>query len=206
MLGKVYEDVSFPLKQKAVFAQDPNNKSANDPESKAEYWYYDSNETSLYLKQDSARQSYYLAGNGTKDDASLNRGADNSTNGKGYGFFPFNETVTGSAPQYNYGFGAKLQFDFTLTEDGKVHDDYRIEYLRKHIEQIKLAADEGAEMMGYCPWSAIDLVSTHEGITKRYGFIYVNRDEFDMKDLARYRKDSFYWYKKVIETNGEDLS
>ena len=67
-------------------------------------------------------------------------------------------------------------------------------------------ADEGAEMMGYCPWSAIDLVSTHEGITKRYGFIYVNRDEFDMKDLARYRKDSFYWYKKVIETNGEDLS
>lgn len=100
VLGKVYEDVSFPLKQKAVFAQDPNNKSANDPESKAEYWYYDSNETSLYLKQDIARQSYYLAGNGTKDDASLNRGADNSTNGKGYGFFPFNETVGngGSAP------------------------------------------------------------------------------------------------------------
>ncbi|HBE76103.1 MAG TPA: hypothetical protein DDW15_09385 [Subdoligranulum sp.] len=122
VLGKVYEDVSFPLKQKAVFAQDPNNKSANDPESKAEYWYYDSNETSLYLKQDIARQSYYLAGNGTKDDTSLNRGADNSTNGKGYGFFPFNETVGngGSAPQYNYGFGAKLQFDFTLTEDGNV--------------------------------------------------------------------------------------
>lgn len=120
VLGKVYEDVSFPLKQKPVFAQDPNNKSANDPESKAAYWYYDSNETSLYLKQDIARQSYYLAGNGAKDDASLNRGADNSTNGKGYGFFPFNETVTGSAPQYNYGFGAKLQFDFTLTEDGKV--------------------------------------------------------------------------------------
>lgn len=120
VLGKVYEDVSFPLKQKPVFAQDPNNRSSNDPESKAEYWYYDSNETSLYLKQDIARQSYYLAGNGTKDDASRNRGADNSTNGKGYGFFPFNQTVTGSAPQYNYGFGAKLQFDFTLTEDGKV--------------------------------------------------------------------------------------
>ncbi len=120
VLGKVYEDVSFPLKQKPVFAQNPDSPDDNDPESKAEYWYYDSNETSLYLKQDSARQSYYLAGNGTKDDASLNRGADNSTNGKGYGFFPFNETVTGSAPQYNYGFGAKLQFDFTLTEDGKV--------------------------------------------------------------------------------------
>ena len=120
VLGKVYEDVSFPLKQKPVFAQNPDSPDDNDPESKAEYWYYDSNETSLYLKQDSAHQSYYLAGNGTKDDASLNRGADNSTNGKGYGFFPFNETVTGSAPQYNYGFGAKLQFDFTLTEDGKV--------------------------------------------------------------------------------------
>ena len=122
VLGKVYEDVSFPLKQKPVFAQNPDSPDDNDPESKAEYWYYDSNETSLYLKQDSARQSYYLAGNGTKDDASLNRGADNSTNGKGYGFFPFNETVGngGSAPQYNYGFGAKLQFDFTLTEDGNV--------------------------------------------------------------------------------------
>lgn len=92
-----------------------------------------------------------------------------------------------------------------LTEDGKIHDDYRIEYLRRHIEQIKLAVSEGVEMMGYCPWSAIDLVSTHEGVVKRYGFIYVNRDEFDLKDLARYRKDSFYWYKKVIETNGADL-
>ncbi len=93
-----------------------------------------------------------------------------------------------------------------LTEDGKIHDDYRIEYLRHHIEQIKLAVSEGVEMMGYCPWSAIDLVSTHEGVVKRYGFIYVNRDEFDLKDMARYRKDSFYWYKKVIGTNGEDLS
>lgn len=92
-----------------------------------------------------------------------------------------------------------------LTEDGKIHDDYRIEYLRKHIEQIKLAVSEGVDMMGYCPWSAIDLISTHEGIVKRYGFIYVNRDEFDLKDMARYKKDSFYWYKNVIATNGEDL-
>ena len=94
----------------------------------------------------------------------------------------------------------------TLTEDGKIHDNYRIEYLRKHIEQLKIAAEEGCEMMGYCPWSAIDLVSTHEGIVKRYGFIYVNRDEFELKDMKRYRKDSFYWYKKVIATNGEDLA
>lgn len=119
VLGKVYEDVSFPLKQKAVFAQDPNRPADNDPEGKAKYWYYDSNETSLYLKQGSARQSYYLAGDGI-NEASHNRDAGNKTDNMGYGFFPFNETVTGSASQYNYGFGAKLQFDFTLTKDGKV--------------------------------------------------------------------------------------
>ena len=119
VLGKVYEDVSFPLKQKAVFAQDPNCPDDNDPEGKAKYWYYDSNETSLYLKQGSARQSHYLAGDGI-NEASHNRDAGNKTDNMGYGFFPFNETVTGSAPQYNYGFGAKLQFDFTLTEDGNV--------------------------------------------------------------------------------------
>ncbi len=93
----------------------------------------------------------------------------------------------------------------TLTEDKKIHDDYRIEYLRKHIEQIKLAAEDGCEIMGYCPWSAIDLISTHEGMVKRYGFIYVDRDEFDLKSMERIPKDSFYWYKKVIASNGEDL-
>ena len=94
----------------------------------------------------------------------------------------------------------------SLTEDGKVHDPYRIDYLRHHIEQIHLAITDGVEMMGYNPWSAIDLISTHEGIKKRYGFIYVDRDDFDLKTLKRYRKDSFYWYKKVIATNGQDLS
>lgn len=93
-----------------------------------------------------------------------------------------------------------------LTEDGKIHDNYRIEYLRQHIMQVQEAISDGVEMMGYCPWSAIDLVSTHEGIVKRYGFIYVDRDEFDLKTLNRYRKDSFFWYKKVIETNGQDLT
>ncbi len=93
-----------------------------------------------------------------------------------------------------------------LTEDGKVHDPYRIAYLRAHIEQMRLAISDGCEMMGYCPWSAIDLISTHEGMVKRYGFIYVDREEFDLKTLDRYRKDSFYWYKKVIGSNGEDLS
>ena len=92
-----------------------------------------------------------------------------------------------------------------LEEDGSVHDPYRIEYLRTHILQIQEAISDGVEMMGYCPWSAIDLVSTHEGIVKRYGFIYVDRDEFDLKTLDRYRKDSFFWYKDVIASNGEKM-
>ncbi len=93
----------------------------------------------------------------------------------------------------------------TLGEDGKIHDTYRINYLRAHIEQMRLAITDGVEMMGYCPWSAIDLISTHEGMRKRYGFVYVDRDEFDLKTMKRYPKDSFYWYKKVIASNGEDL-
>ena len=87
-----------------------------------------------------------------------------------------------------------------------MHDPYRIEYLRRHIEQMHLAITDGCEMMGYCPWCAVDLISTHEGMVKRYGFIYVDRDEFDLKTLDRYRKDSFFWYKKVIASNGEDLT
>ena len=117
VLGKVYEDVSFPLKKAKVFAGTQDG-SGNNAEGEAEYWYFDSNKTSLYLKQDSNDQSYYLAGNGT-NDASLNCDAGNGMNGT-HGFFPFNEKVSGSATKYNYGFGAKLQFDFTLTSDGQV--------------------------------------------------------------------------------------
>lgn len=93
----------------------------------------------------------------------------------------------------------------TLTDDNRVHDDYRIDYLKKHIQACREAITDGVDLMGYSPWSAIDLVSTHQGISKRYGFIYVNRDEFDLKDMARIKKDSFYWYQKVIFSNGADL-
>lgn len=95
---------------------------------------------------------------------------------------------------------------YDTLEDGKVHDPYRIEYLRQHIAQIQEAMTDGATMLGYNPWSAIDLISTHEGIKKRYGFIYVDRDEFDLKTMKHYLKDSGTWYKKVIASNGEDLS
>lgn len=93
-----------------------------------------------------------------------------------------------------------------LTPDGRVHDDYRIDYLRKHIEACRLAMEDGVEMLGYSPWSFMDLLSSHQGFRKRYGFVYVNREDHDEKDLQRIKKDSYYWYQKVIQTNGEDLS
>ena len=122
VLGKVYKDVSFPFTKDAVFKSSTNE---NDPEQYAKYWYYDSSKASLYLKQDQTNGKYYLespidsAGNPTTDDHSKNM---NQSGGATHGFFPFNETVPGNAnaAQYNYGFGAKLQFDFTLTQNGKV--------------------------------------------------------------------------------------
>lgn len=89
-----------------------------------------------------------------------------------------------------------------LTKDGKIHDDYRIAYLKEHIEQVYLAIEDGVDFLGYSPWSALDLISTHEGFRKRYGFIYVNREDFELKDLNRYKKDSFFWYQEVIKNNG----
>lgn len=84
-----------------------------------------------------------------------------------------------------------------LTADYTIHDDYRIDYLKNHIEWMEKAIENGVEMIGYCTWSAIDLYSTHEGFEKRYGFVYV-----DKYTLKRYKKDSFYWYKNLITNNG----
>ncbi len=90
--------------------------------------------------------------------------------------------------------------------DGKIHDSYRIDYLRAHIEQMKEAVRDGVDLMGYTPWGCIDLVSASTGeMAKRYGFIYVNKFDDGTGDLTRERKDSFYWYKKVIASNGDDL-
>ena len=105
------------------------------------------------------------------------------------------------------GLGAKDE----LVSDGKgsftVNDDYRIEYLRAHIEAFKAAVEEdGVELWGYTPWGCIDLVSASTGeMSKRYGFIYVNRGDDGSGDFSRYRKKSFYWYKDVIASNGEKL-
>ena len=96
-----------------------------------------------------------------------------------------------------------------LEADGSIHDSYRIEHLRETIRQMRIGIEEGADIMGYCPWSAIDLVSTREGISKGYGFVYVDRNEDDnaakTAEMKRYRKDSFYWYQQVIASNGAKL-
>lgn len=90
-----------------------------------------------------------------------------------------------------------------LTKDGKVHDDYRIDYIRTHIKACADAIEDGVELFGYCPWSIMDLLSSHQGYKKRYGFIYIDRTDFDTKELSRIKKDSYYWYSDVIKSNGE---
>ncbi|AUS97151.1 6-phospho-beta-glucosidase [Clostridium thermosuccinogenes] len=96
--------------------------------------------------------------------------------------------------------------DETLNEHGTIEDDYRINYFREHIEQLKLAVSEdGVDLMGFLTWGPIDILSSQGEMRKRYGFIYVNRTDTDLKDLARYKKKSFYWFKQVIASNGEIL-
>ena len=101
------------------------------------------------------------------------------------------------------GFGAVDK----VSEDGKIHDQYRIDYLKKHIEQMELAVNyDGVDLMGYTPWGIMDLVSFTTGeMKKRYGMIYVDRDNEGNGTMERSCKDSYYWYKQVIKSQGENL-
>ncbi len=101
------------------------------------------------------------------------------------------------------GLGAKD----VIEDDGSINDDYRIEYIREHIKAMHDAIEiDGVELLGYTTWGCIDLVSASTGeMSKRYGFIYVDRDDEGNGTLKRSKKKSFHWYKRVIETNGEDL-
>ncbi|WP_026692343.1 glycoside hydrolase family 1 protein [Peribacillus kribbensis] len=92
-----------------------------------------------------------------------------------------------------------------LNENNTVEDDYRIEYLSEHIKQVKLAMEEGVDVFGYLTWGSTDIISSGGQFEKRYGFVYVNRGEIDLRDLKRYKKQSFDWFKQVIESNGADL-
>ncbi|ALL03732.1 6-phospho-beta-glucosidase [Streptococcus anginosus] len=87
--------------------------------------------------------------------------------------------------------------------DGSIHDSYRIDYLKEHIKQMYESIEDGVELMGYTPWGCIDLVSASTSeMSKRYGFIYVDADDEGNGSYDCSRKDSFFWYQKVIETNG----
>ncbi len=93
-----------------------------------------------------------------------------------------------------------------IEEDGTIQDDYRIDYLREHIKAMNDAIEDGVDLMGYTTWGCIDLVAASTGeMSKRYGFIYVDKDDDGNGSLKRMKKKSFDWYKKVIASNGEDL-
>ena len=98
------------------------------------------------------------------------------------------------------GFGAHEDLD----ENGEIHDQYRIDYLRDYIYNVGLAIEDGVEVFGFNPWSFTDLLSTGNGMAKRYGLVFVNRTDDDLRDLKRYKKDSFYWYSKLIKSNGQE--
>ncbi|EUJ20614.1 glycosyl hydrolase [Listeria grandensis FSL F6-0971] len=94
----------------------------------------------------------------------------------------------------------------TVEADGSINDDYRIDYMREHVREMGEAIEDGVDLIGYTPWGCIDLVSAGSGeMKKRYGFIYVDRDNEGKGTLDRSKKKSFHWYKKVIESNGSDL-
>ena len=121
-LGDVYNNVAFPFTKKQIFDEDKG----------VDYWYFDSQDTTLYLKQDTKQDQYFLKSSTDEREKSCNLKSDSSLktikkDGKdvnSYGYFPFNETATSlNASTYNYGFGTKLQMDFTLTDDGKVETE-----------------------------------------------------------------------------------
>ena len=94
-----------------------------------------------------------------------------------------------------------------LEADETVHDDYRIAYLRDHLNEMRKAVDDGVDLIGYMAWGCLDLVSVSTGeMKKRYGFIYVDRDDEGNGSYRRIKKDSFAWYRKVIASNGTDLT
>ncbi len=105
------------------------------------------------------------------------------------------------------GLGATDEIIKLENGDYRIDDDYRIAYLRDHLKEVEKALQDGVDVMGYASWGCIDVVSASTAqIKKRYGFIYVDRNEDGTGTLNRYKKKSFDWYKKVIEMNGSNLS
>lgn len=93
-----------------------------------------------------------------------------------------------------------------LPEDKQIHDPYRVEFISRHLKQVKLAIEDGVNVIGYIAWAPIDVVAASTGqMKKRYGFIYVDQDDFGKGSKNRYIKDSFYWFKEVVRSNGENI-
>ncbi len=164
--------------------------------------------------------SYYMTNN-TSADPELGRGDGNILGGVANPYLEANDWGWQIDPQglrymLNEVYG-RYQIPMAIVEngigahekleDGTVKDDYRISYMRDHIAEMSKALDDGVDLFAYAPWGCIDLVSASTGeMAKRYGFVYVDSDDFGNGTLDRYRKQSFGWYKKVIASNGEDLA
>lgn len=133
------------------------------------------------------------------------------TNEWGWGYDPIGLRIALNNYYDRYGLPLMITengmgFYEELDENQTVIDDYRIDFLRMHIEQMKEAIFDGVELIGYYPWGPIDLVSCSSSeMSKRYGFIYVDIDDYGNGTKKRFKKSSFGWYKKVIDTNGEVL-
>ncbi|WP_223132676.1 family 1 glycosylhydrolase, partial [Enterococcus gallinarum] len=92
-----------------------------------------------------------------------------------------------------------------LTKEGRVHDTYRIDYLRQHIQEVlRSVKEDGIELLGYCTWGAMDMISASTNqMSKRYGFLYVDLDDFGNGTFKRYKKDSYFWYQKLLDFDTE---
>lgn len=186
-LGEVYDNVAFPFTKKAIFNEDQG----------VDYWYFDSKDTTLYLKQNSEQNSdskYFLQESTDKRDRSLN--VDSSSNSQGqYGYFPFNETATsGVASTYNYGFGTKLQMDFTLTDDGKVETN-KIVGEKKEKTSIKFFFSGDDDVWVFIDGQlALDVGGAHGKVS---GLL-----EFGETDTEDGKKNSVTAYVSKVKTGG----
>lgn len=231
MLG---DDTSYPLTSKSedVFAAAQKNRHTqyfySDVLMRGEYpnymlRYFDDNnikfersgedlEIIRKYTADFLSFSYYFT-SATKDDGGKYVGVKNpniEATEWGWGIDPlgFRNSLNQYWDRYQKpifiaenGFGYKDKL-----EDGKVHDQYRIDYLSAHIAAMREAIKDGVNVFGYVSWGPIDIISASQGeMSKRYGYIYVDYDNKGNGTGKRYKKDSFYWYKNVIATNGEEL-